>query len=459
MSKKPNAVWRFFASVKLALITLFLLASTSIFGTLIKQGQAPAYYVQEYGPKLARLFAKLGLTSMYGSWWYLTILGLFAINLLVCSLHRLPSVWRAMTQDNLAIDPGQLEMMRFTQQAVAALAPDDAEGRIRRLLTGAGWKKPERAEREGMVLFFAQKGGWSRLGVYVVHLSILIILLGVLVGTLLGFQAYVYLPEGRSTNQIFLRKTQSPVPLGFDLQCDRFRKSFYPNGIVKEYRADLTVTEPGLPTPFRKSVIVNDPLSYRGLTFYVGDSYPLGEFLVSIKNQQTGLEQEFRIPAKKDVAWPGTKAAFRIEQLEQDKDGVVSQAKIRFSAGAKAEPSVFWIKNQGNATIPGPGNVFTISFRQLSAVLLLIKKDPGIPIVYAGCLLMMVGLIISFFMSHQRLWVQIAARPGQGSQILLSGTANKHQGSFEQRFDTLAGSVSREFEEPRGGRRQAASRR
>jgi len=358
-----------------------------------------------------------------------------------------------MTQDNLAIDPGQLEMMRFTHQAVAAPAPDDAEGRIRRLLTGAGWKNPERAERDGRVLLFAQKGGWSRLGVYVVHLSILVILLGVLVGTLLGFQAYVYLPEGRSTNQIFLRKTQSPVPLGFDLQCDRFRKTFYPNGMVKEYRADLTVTEPDLPTPYRKSIIVNDPLSYRGLTFYMGDSYPLGEFLVSIKNQQTGLEQEFRVPAEQDIAWPGTNASFRIEELEQDKDGAVSQAKISFSAGATAEPSVFWVRNQGSATIPEPEKDFTLSFRQLSSVLLLIKKDPGIPIVYAGCLLMMAGLVISFFMSHQRLWVQIAARAEQGSQILLSGTTNKHQGSFEQRFDTLVGSVSKELEKTRTNRR------
>ena len=200
MPKKTNAVWRFFASVKLALITLFLLAATSIFGTLIKQGQAPAYYVQEYGPKLARLFEKLGLTSMYGSWWYLTILGLFAINLLVCSLQRLPGVWRAMTQDNLAIDPGQLEMMRFTHQTVAAPAPDDAEGRIRRLLAGAGWKKPGRAERDGMVLLFAQKGGWSRLGVYVVHLSILVILLGVLVGTLLRLPG-LRLSAGRKVHQ------------------------------------------------------------------------------------------------------------------------------------------------------------------------------------------------------------------------------------------------------------------
>ena len=185
----------------------------------------------------------------------------------------------------------------------------------------------------------------------------------------------------------------------------------------------------------------------------MGDSYPLKEFLVSIKNQQTGLEQEFRVPAEQDIAWPGTNASFRIEELEQDKDGAVSQAKIRFSAGTKAEPSVFWIKNQGNATIPGPGNDFTLSFRQLSSVLLLIKKDPGIPIVYAGCLLMMVGLVISFFMSHQRLWVQIAARTGQGSQILLSGTTNKHQGSFEQRFETLAGGLSKEFEKPRTDRR------
>ena len=70
MTNTKNSIWRFFASVKLALATLIILAITSIIGTLIKQGQPDTYYVEEYGSALARLFEQLSLTEMYSAWWF-----------------------------------------------------------------------------------------------------------------------------------------------------------------------------------------------------------------------------------------------------------------------------------------------------------------------------------------------------------------------------------------------------
>jgi cytochrome c biogenesis protein len=437
MPKKTNAVWRFFASVKLALFTLFILAGASVIGTLIKQDQAPAYYAREYGPKLAQLFAKLGLTDMYSSWWFITILSLFAVNLLVCSLQRLPGVWRVMTMDNLSVDLGQLELMSFSEQAVTALGPEAVTERVRRLMAGAGWKKPARSEREGAILLFSHKGRWSRLGVYMVHLSILVILAGVLIGSFFGFQAYVYLPEGRTTSEVFLRRSEKPFPLGFQLRNDRFEKTFYPNGLVREYRSDLTVIDPQRKTPYRKSIIVNDPLSYRGLTFYLGDGLPREDFFVVIHDQQSGREQAFRIPSERDVAWPGTKISFRIEALKLDQQDAVSQAQIRLTSGTAGASSLFRVKDKGIATVHLGGEDYTVSFRQLYSTLLLVKKDPGIPIVYAGCLFMMGGLIICFFLSHRRLWVRITTAPRQGSQVLFSATTNKNPAALEQKFQKL----------------------
>ncbi|MEJ2691269.1 MAG: cytochrome c biogenesis protein ResB [Deltaproteobacteria bacterium] len=88
MPKTKNGIWRFFASVKLALTVLILLAAVSIIGTLIKQGQEPSYYVQEYGTNLARFFQALDITNMYRSWWFSALLCLFAVNLIVCSIER-----------------------------------------------------------------------------------------------------------------------------------------------------------------------------------------------------------------------------------------------------------------------------------------------------------------------------------------------------------------------------------
>ena len=91
---KNNALFSLFASVQLALFLLFLLASTSIIGTLVPQNSPFDFYVERYGFKTARFFQLLDIPDMYNSWWFLGLLTLFALNLIVCSIERIPQVIR-----------------------------------------------------------------------------------------------------------------------------------------------------------------------------------------------------------------------------------------------------------------------------------------------------------------------------------------------------------------------------
>lgn len=448
MSEKKNVLWRFFASVKLALISLIILAITSVLGTLVKQGQGADYYIQEYGSGLARFFEMSDITNMYSSWWFVALLCLFAVNLVVCSIERLPGVWRQMTMDNLAIDPGHLEKMGLTYHADSKLSPAGVAERITRLLSDAGWKKHRKLEREAdapggqTFLISVQKGSWSRLGVYIVHLSILVILIGAITGSIFGFQAYVFIPEGKATGNVFLRETKESFPLDFRLQCDRFEKDFYPNGMIKQYRADLTVLDPERKTPYQKTIVVNDPLNYKGLAFYIGDSYPMDAFFIVVRNQKTGMEQAFRVPPEQDVAWQGTDVSFRIEELRKDQDGAVDEAKIRFMTDGADEPSLFWMQDKTTTIVQQIGGDLSFSFRQLYSTLFLVTRDPGVWIVYSGFMLIIAGLAVSFFLSHRRIWVYISPQSKHGSRILVCGVANKHKPVFERKFQKIVSLIA-----------------
>ena len=59
---------------------------------------------------------------------------------------------------------------------------------VLKILEKAGWKS-ESTERDGGTLFFSQKGAWTRLGVIIVHVSILVIFAGSLIGSLFGYKA------------------------------------------------------------------------------------------------------------------------------------------------------------------------------------------------------------------------------------------------------------------------------
>ncbi|MBU4153736.1 MAG: cytochrome c biogenesis protein ResB, partial [Proteobacteria bacterium] len=52
-NKKGNSLWNFFASVKLALFTLFVLAVASIIGTIIPQKEESIKYIELYGENIA----------------------------------------------------------------------------------------------------------------------------------------------------------------------------------------------------------------------------------------------------------------------------------------------------------------------------------------------------------------------------------------------------------------------
>ncbi len=109
--QKNNSLWQFFASVKLALVILCLIAITSIIGTVIPQKEAAEFYTSTYGPKMAQVFSILDIPDMYNSWWFLALLFLLGFNLIICSIDRFPGVWKQVTADGLALTPERLQKM------------------------------------------------------------------------------------------------------------------------------------------------------------------------------------------------------------------------------------------------------------------------------------------------------------------------------------------------------------
>ena len=77
-------VYDFLSSVKLAVVVFFLLAASSISGTIIEQGLDPQEYITRYGEKWYYWINLLSLSNVYHSWWFTLLLALLAINLAVC---------------------------------------------------------------------------------------------------------------------------------------------------------------------------------------------------------------------------------------------------------------------------------------------------------------------------------------------------------------------------------------
>ena len=93
-TKKKNPLWAFFASVQLALFLLFVLAGTSILGTVVPQNKSPDEYLHAFGAFKYQLLSVLGIFDMYHSWWFQGFLMLLTVNIVVCSIERLSKTWK-----------------------------------------------------------------------------------------------------------------------------------------------------------------------------------------------------------------------------------------------------------------------------------------------------------------------------------------------------------------------------
>src|SRR5512139_4140982 len=103
-----DRVWDFFISVRLAIVTLIILAVASIFGTIVEQNQPPEKYHQIYEDWAFALMDRINLFDMYHSWWFLALLVLFTVNLTCCTIDRFPKMLRVVRNPRTKLD-GSLE--------------------------------------------------------------------------------------------------------------------------------------------------------------------------------------------------------------------------------------------------------------------------------------------------------------------------------------------------------------
>ena len=206
-------VWDFFCSLKLTLFLLISLALTSIIGTVLPQGQLPPEYVAQISPAKLQIYTKLGFFDMYHSWWFITLLYVFSLNLICCSIKRLPHVFKFVSEPTLILGESLRNSFSLKQEIKISGSVESGRDNLSTFL-GQEFGAPVVSEQNGEYHLFAQKSAWSRLGVYVVHLSILVIFIGAIIGSLAGYKAYVSIVEGTSVNTVEARNG-GQIPLGF----------------------------------------------------------------------------------------------------------------------------------------------------------------------------------------------------------------------------------------------------
>jgi len=442
-SSHDNPIWKFFSSVRLAVFLLIILAITSIVGTVIPQGESFQFYLEKFGPVFFRIIKTLHLYDTYHSWWYITLLVLFTINLVICIANRLPFTIRLYKRDHLAVDKERLLKMPFREEwKIKGEITKEIHDKLLRIFEDAFGKTRNRSVSGG-TLYLSEKGKWSYWGLYGLHASILVIIAGALIGSIYGYKGNILLLEGDTTDHLISRQNREKIPLGFEVRCDRFVVSFYDNGAPKEFRSDLTILEAGAEKR-HATIRVNQPLEYNGFTFYQSSYQGVPEITLRIVSSD-GKQKIFTMPAFEKIPWPEARLSLGIMQYLPNVHGV--PAVRLWIKGENRPATAVWIVKNHDKELPWNNNLYRISLvgvKEKYMTGLQVKKDPGVWIVWLGCTGLILGFVIVFWVAHKRVWLWLG-KDGNKSVVILAGQTNKNRLQFEKDFESLKEKLAREL--------------
>ena len=446
-----SSVWNFFCSLKLTIFLLIGLAVASIIGTVVQQNASPEQYLKEYSEATIRLFSALNFFDMYHSWWFILLLYLLTVNLVACSIKRLPRDLKMVSTPTLILNEGLEKSLSCVEHHKTSGNATTLRDRMVEFLRQE-FAAPQVTEDKGVYHLFAQKNLYSRFGVYFLHFSIIVIFIGAMTGSYFGYKAFVNIEEGSGVSEVYKRpavgehmETQEQlakrtINLGFTVRCDKFTVSFYDNGAPKEFKSILSVIENGKPVIDRRPIIVNDPLTYKGITFYQASYSPAGEpvFHLTARNRKNNTQTKLAVRQSDRIALPDGAYLQALEYTQEIKPFIpqLSGPALKVALITKTgEPQSFLLlRNYPDFDVERGGDlIFTYdSVDEKWKTGLQVAKDPGVWIVWAGCALMVIGICMAFFLSHRRIWVRV-----ESGRITIGGTANKNQAAFQLFFDRL----------------------
>ncbi len=441
------------SSVRLTIFLCILLALVSVVGTVIPQNGPAEQYVQLYGRGGAKLVTSLGLDDLYHSSGFILILCVLAANLLACTTKRFPVTWRSLRREPTPPSDAGFENWKCRDAFVCSATAEEMEERLEGIVARALGGRPRRkkVESSGQVLL-VEKNRYARMGPYVAHVSILLILAGALWGAASGFKGALQLAEGESASEVWLRGGEGRIPLGFEIRCDRFVFEQYPDGTPKEYRSEVSLSEGKGEPAVSGSIRVNHPLTYEGITFYQSTYGSTPELTLRLLDREAGdtslvttrLNTPFLLPG--DQGDRAIVVAFREEMRIPEEMARITSFSSR-SLGPAARVVIFnekgfdepfWIFRD----LPDLGRkaersheIVLQDFRLKSYTGLQVVKDPGTPLVWIGCTLLIIGFLMALLMDHEILWVAGDASGEKEYRIRVAGRAVRHPGIYAARFE------------------------
>jgi cytochrome c biogenesis protein len=448
-------LWRLFTSVNFAVVQIVAVAVLAVFGMTIRQlpgfaFRSAADYATEmnklrsiYEPVLGvsgvDVLERLQLFRVFTSTPFSVALLLLAISILICTLDRTPRLWQQaatvrVAQPDAYFDPKLPD--RVSISAGPGLTPAAVAGALR----GGRFSVREEAGPAGATFLYGDRNQWTKLATLISHLGLILFLVAGLVTARFGDEQGLVVAEG---------DTLTVQPIGTPglllVQNLGFDAPGLDTGSPSDFTTDLAVYSDGVQLA-RKTIRVNDPLTVGGYTFHQNGFGPAPDIEIRSTVDQSVLwtgpvpmtDSAGGLPLGA-IPIPGRPYGLQL-LLERDDQGVGTLIALPYAVrgtNPDGTPDVIFAPIPyavvNGATVDMQGLDLSLSLRGFSQYTLLIaKRDPGQPIVWAAFASLIIGLAITFYLPRRRVW----ARLRSDGRLDLVGRSDRHV-DFDREFGRL----------------------
>jgi len=410
-------LFRIFADLRFSIFILLLISACSIIGTVIEQDQSIEIYKTNY-PVSSPVFGfiswtfilQYGFDHIYKTWWFISLILLFGLSLILCSLlQQLPSLKVARRCQFFRTTKPFYRLKISTTLNVDSLT---------KILTRIQNQQYSVFHQRNII--YCYKGLIGRIAPIIVHFSIILVLLGTIIGSLFGLKAQEIVPK---TETFHIQNLLNTGPLTIipktSGRINDFWITYTKKKTVAQFYSDLSLLDKKGNEIKRQTIFVNAPLVSKGLYFYQTDWNLLGLRLETNDNQilEYPLLNVLNQKNKIWLSWISNNVDNGCLLIIDNLEGYVS-----FYSAEGIFLGNFEINERVHLK-----QTFTL-LEIISSTGLQIKTDPGIPIIYFGFLFLMLSTLMSYI-TYSQIWLV-----KKEQIIFIGGNTNRALFEFELEF-------------------------
>ncbi|MBA3855585.1 MAG: hypothetical protein C0507_01630 [Cyanobacteria bacterium PR.3.49] len=449
--KTQSSLKNALASVQLTIFLMSLTALTVLIGAWCPQDSANGKekVVEQFGADTAKLLTQFGITDIYHSPFFLSLIAMLTVNMIACSFLRVfPRI--KLLQKPLPFLSGR-DIGKLPVNTSVALRGNDQSAltALAVKLSGRGFKVATNGDK-----LLAEYGKFGRLAATVTHIGLLTLLVGVTITSWTGFSGFQ--PVLLSSHLDFSQSEHSKLWVGklpkWTVRVDATHREDHPTGEPKQWFSKLTVLDPQGKELKSQEISVNNPLSYDGVDIYQS-SWGLDHIILNFNGKEERLDLR---PMGKLYA-----AFLPLDQNTVMLFSVRADGTIKIFA---KRPDWEGPRQLAELTRDKPAKLgpVTISLVKVVPVTgLQYKCDPGLPITYIAFGFIIVGVLMAAI-PHRHVWVCLETAAPQGvcagnenksqeeiplaSKVLyFGGRSVKAKVGFERLIKTLESQIASEF--------------